>query len=168
MVGVAMLASLAVLAPAHAETRTFDDRTGDTGVQADITTVRVSNGPKRVKVQVAPGRVLGGDSFTFWLDTQPKNAGPEYKIGVVANSDAFGLVRVGGFGQRGTPVACDGLRATADQFAPERVAVSVPRSCLGKPGKVRVAVRARYHEDGPDVVDWAPAKRKFFGWVARG
>lgn len=165
--GLSLLASLAMVPAAHADTRTFADRAGDTGARADITTVRVSNGAHRVKVAIRPGRVAGGDSFRFWLDTRPKNAGPEYKVEVVANSDNFGLLRVGAFGQQGTPVSCAGLRATADQYAPDWVSISVPRSCLGNPGKVRVAVRGHYRYPGPDVVDWAPAKQKFFGWVAR-
>jgi hypothetical protein len=167
VVGVALMASLSTLQPAHADTRRFTDRAGDTSLPADLTTVRVSNGPERLQVAVRPGRVQAGDYFAFWLDTRPRNAGPEYKVGVLPNSDGFGLVRVGAFGQQGTPVRCDGLRATADAFAPEWVSISVPRSCLRNPGGVRVAVKARYTEGEQQVVDWAPARRRFFGWVAR-
>lgn len=164
---VAVMASLTVLQPAEADTRRFSDRAGDTSLPTDITTVRVSNGAELLEVAVRPGRVKFGDSFSYWLDTRAKNPGPEYKVGVVPNSDAFGLLRVGAFGQRGTPVPCEGLRATADVFAPEWISISVPRSCLRDPGKVRVAVKARYTDGGTSVVDWAPAKRTFFGWVAR-
>jgi hypothetical protein len=167
VVGVTVLASLAALPPAQADTRRFHDRAGDTSLPADITTVRVSNGADLVKVAIRPGRVDFGDSFTFWLDTRAKDPGPEYQVGVLPNSDAFGLVRVGAFGEQGTPVLCEGLRATADVFTPAWVSISVPRSCLHGFGKVRVAVKARYDNGGTSVVDWAPAKRKFFGWVAR-
>jgi hypothetical protein len=166
VLGVALVASLSALQPANAETRRFRDQAGDTGLSADITTVRVSNGPDLVEVAIRPGRVEFGDHFTFWLDTRPKNPGPEYKVGVLPNSDAFGMTRVGAFGQRGTPVPCDDLRATADHFAPAWVSISVPRSCLGDPGKVRVAVKARYVDGDAGIVDWAPARRTFFGWVA--
>jgi hypothetical protein len=167
VVGVTVMASLTVLQPAHADTRRFSDRAGDTSLPADITTVRVSNGAERLTIAIRPGRVELGDDFTFWLDTRAKNPGPEYKVGVVPNSDAFGLVRVDAFGERGTPVPCEGLRATADAFTPEWVSTSVPRSCLHDFGRVRVAVKARYANGDTSVVDWAPAKRKFFGWVAR-
>jgi hypothetical protein len=164
---VALLASVAVLQPAQADTETFRDKAGDTGVKADITTVRVKNGANRVTVVVRPGRLKSGDYFRFWLDTVPKNRGPEYKVEVYPNSDGFGLVRVGSFRDKGKLVGCPGLRANADIFTPDRVSISVPRSCMHNPGSVRVSVRGHYEYRGPDVVDWAPAKRKFFGWVAR-
>jgi hypothetical protein len=167
VVGLTLMASLTALQPAYADTRRFTDRAGDTSLPADITTVRVSNGAELIKVAIRPGRVEFEDQFTFWLDTRPKNAGPEYKVGVLPNSEAFGLLRVGAFNEQGTPVRCDGLRATADHFTPEWVSISVPRSCLRHPGKVRVAAKARYTDGDTTVVDWAPAKRKFFGWVGR-
>lgn len=167
VVAVALLASLSALPSAEADTRRFRDAAGDTGLPADLTTVRVSNGPDTVKITARPGRVEFEDLFVYWLDTRPKNPGPEYKVVVVPNSDAFGLLRVGAFGERGTPVTCDGLRATADHFTPDRVSTSVPRSCLRNPGKVRVAVKARYTDGDASVVDWAPARRSFYGWVAR-
>ena len=167
VVGLTLMASLTALQPAYADTRRFTDRAGDTSLPADITTVRLSHGAELIKVAIRPGRVEFEDQFTFWLDTRPKNAGPEYKVGVLPNSEAFGLLRVGAFSEQGTPVRCDGLRATADHFTPEWVSISVPRSCLRHPGKVRVAAKARYTEGDTTVVDWAPAKRKFFGWVGR-
>ena len=167
LLGLALLASLTALPSAEADVRRFRDAAGDTGLPADLTTVRVDNGADTVEVKARPGRVGFEDLFTFWLDTRPKNPGPEYKVVVVPNSDSFGLLRVDAFGQQGTPVPCDGLRATADNFTPEWVSTSVPRSCLRHPGKVRVAVKARYTDGDTSVVDWAPAKRTFFGWVAR-
>lgn len=150
----------------HTNTRTFYDKAGDTGVRADITKVRVTNG-ENIKVAVRPGRLKIGDYFRFWLDTRPKNAGPEYLVEVYPNSDGFGLARVDAFGDKPRPVRCDGLRATADIYAPDWVSISVPRSCLRDPGKVRVAVRGSYQYSGGRIVDWAPAKRQFFAWVAR-
>ena len=46
----------------------------------------------------------------------------------------------------------------------------MPRSCLGTPSKVRVAVVAYYNEDDDDaieVVDWAPGKERLYPWVNR-
>ena len=167
VVGVTVMASLTLLQPASADTRRFSDPNGDTGLPADLTTVKVTNGSELVKVKARPGRVEFEDFFTYWLDTRPKNAGPEYRVDVVPNSDAFGITRVDAFGQQGTPVPCAGLRARADNSAPEWISISVPRSCLDNPGKVRVAIKARYTDEDTSVVDWAPAKRKFSGWVAR-
>jgi hypothetical protein len=164
--GVGLLAALVTVPAASADTRRFRDVAGDTGLPADLTTVRVSNGPETVDIAARPGRVGLEDLFVYWLDTRPRNAGPEYKVVVAPNSDDFGLLRVGAFGKRGRPVACEGLRARADHFTPEWISTSVPRSCLGNPGKVRVAVKARYTDGETSVVDWAPSKRRFFGWVA--
>jgi hypothetical protein len=167
VVAVGVLASLTALPPAQADTRRFADRAGDTGLPADLTTVRVSNGAEQITVAARPGRVEFGDRFSYWLDTRPRNRGPEYEVRVTPNSDDFGLLRVGAFGEQSTPVTCDGLRATADHLAPEWVTITVPRSCVRHPGKVRVAVQARYADGDGTVVDWAPKKRTFFGWVAR-
>jgi ribosomal protein S28E/S33 len=167
LAAASVLLSLTALSPAHADTTIFRDRLGDTGVRGDITTVRVKHGAYRVTVAVSPGRVKIGDFFRFWLDTRAGNAGPEYKVEVYPNSDGIGLMRVDAFGQTGVRVRCDGLRATADIYAPAEVSISVPRSCLGTPRKVRVSVRGEYAYRGPNVVDWAPARRTFFAWVPR-
>lgn len=167
VIAVTLLASLTALPPAHADTRRFTDPAGDSGLPADVTTVRVNHTADLVEVAVRPGRVGFEDYFTFWLDTRPNNVGPEYRVGVRPNSDDLGLSRVGAFGEQGRPVTCDDLRATADHYAPSQVSISVPRSCLGDPGKVRVAVRASYSDGDARVIDWAPARRTFFGWVAR-
>ena len=48
--------------------------------------------------------------------------------------------------------------------------IIVPRSCLGNPSKVRVAVVGYYNEDADDaidVVDWAPGTERLYPWVNR-
>jgi hypothetical protein len=156
------LAATATLAPAaHAGTRTFTDR------GAHLTTVEVAHTKSKVRVVADVGPMHLGDHFTFWLDTDPGNRGPEYKAEVYPNSDGVRLLRVGSFSSAGRGVDCDGFRATADVWGPEEVSITAPRSCIGKPARVRVAVRASYAVPGPDVIDWGPATKKFFGWVAR-
>lgn len=170
IVGASLATSLAVAMPAYADTTTFADRTGEHGNRADITSVKVANGSgggHRVAVLASVRSLEVRDYFTFWLDTRSSNAGPEYKVVVYPNSDGIGLQRVGSFGDGGTTVTCDGLRARADAFGPNEVAISVPRSCLGNPGKVRVAVHGRFVRGGTTYRDWAPKYRIFFGWVAR-
>ncbi len=162
----ALIASLSALQPAYADTRRFSDPKGDSGLPADITSVRVTNGPDLIEVAMRPGRVRIGDQFTFWLDTRAEDAGPEYAVGLLPNSDALGITRVDGFDQQGTVVVCDELRGTADYLSPKWVSVSLPRSCVGDPGAVRVAAEASYTDGDDSVVDWAPASRTFFGWVA--
>lgn len=164
-----LLTSLAVMLPAQADTKTFRDRAGDTGTSADMTTVKVANGSgggARLAVRAKVGQLTIFDFYTFWFDTASLDAGPEYKVVVNPDSDGIQLRVLDEFGNKGRVVRCDGLRARADTSGPAEVSVSVPRSCLGDPGKVRVSLRGRYLNDGHQVTDWAPRERKFFGWVA--
>jgi len=165
-----LLTTVAVALPAQADTRTFTDRAGDTGTGADITWVKVANGSgggHRIAVRAEIGQLGIEDFFTFWFDTASLDAGPEYKVVVYPNSDGIQLRVLDEFGEKGRGVRCEGLRARADAFGPDEVSVSVPRSCMGYPGKVRVSLRGRYVDDGHQVRDWAPAERKFFDWVQR-
>lgn len=161
VVAACLTATAALAPPAAADTRTFRDKGGH------LTTVVVAHTSSKVTVTADVGPMDVGDYFTFWLDTDAGNSGPEYKAEVWPNSDGIQLLRVGSFSSAGTPVSCGGFRASADVYGPEEVSITVPRSCIGGPGKVRVAVRAFYDVPGPDVIDWGPATKKFFGWVAR-
>ena len=158
---VAAGAGMAVAVPAaSAQTRTFSDGGGH------VTTVKVKHTSSYVSVDARVGKVTLGGDFTFWFDTNPGNPGPEYKVEVYPNSDGISLYRVDTFSSHGSVRSCD-VAATADAFGSDHVTVKVPRSCLGKPAKVRVALRAYYDVPGPNVVDWAPGTKKFFGWVTR-
>ncbi len=157
-----LLISAAALAPAHADVVAFRDKGGH------LTTVKVSHSNDRVAVKASVGKMHIGDYFTFWLDTDSGNPGPEYKSEVYPNSDGVSVLRVDGFGDEGRRVRCDGFRAAADVYGPRTVKISVPRSCIGNPDRVRVSVRAYYDVPGPNVVDWGPTTKAFFGWVWRG
>lgn len=161
ILAASLMTSVAVLTPAQADTRTFRDKGGR------LTTVKVTHGGTNVTVAANVGPMEIGSYFTFWLDTNARNAGPEYKTEVYPNSDGLAVLRVGSFSDKGTAIRCDGFRASADVFGPEVVTIKVPRSCIGNPGRVRVAVRAYYEVPGPNVIDWGPARRQFFGWVYR-
>jgi hypothetical protein len=76
-------------------------------------------------------------------------------------------MRIEKFGQQGRAVPCDGLRGRGDVYGPKTVSVTVPRSCVGDPDKVRVSVRGYFDVKGPNVVDWAPGFKKLGGWVRR-
>ncbi len=164
VVSAALLASASVLAPASAATTTVHDKA------PHLTTVVLTHGPANVKVKADVGPMAIGSYFTFWFDTAPKNAGPEYKVTLYPNSEIGErpVIRVGSFNDKGKGTTCDGLRGTADVYGSEFVTLKVPRSCLGTPAKVRVAVRGYYAVPGPNVIDWAPAYRTFSSWVATG
>lgn len=161
VLATSLLASVTMLQPAQADVRTFRDKGGH------ITTVKVSHSATYVRVKAAVGRMTAGSHFTFWLDTLAKNAGPEYKMDIYPNSDGLAVLRVGNFTDKGKVVACPGFRASADIFGPRVVSIAVPRSCIGNPSKVRVSVRGYYDVPGPNIIDWAPGRRHFFGWVHR-
>ena len=147
--------------PASAQTKTFSDGGGH------VTTVKVKYTSSSLTVDAKVGKVTLGGDFTFWIDTVPSDPGPEYKVEVYPNSDGIALSKVSTFTSTGTTKSCD-VAASADAYGSDHVVVKVPSSCLGKPHKVRVALRAYYNVPGPNVVDWAPGKHKFFGWVYRG
>jgi len=161
VVALSLVATFATLQPAHADTATFRDK------GAHLTTVTVTHGATNVTVKANVQRMTFGSYFTFWLDTNANNSGPEYKMVIHPNSDGMSVLRVGNFTDSGWSVRCNGFRASADVFGPQFVSIIVPRSCIGYPRKVRVSVRGYYDVPGPNVIDWAPGKRQFFCWVNR-
>lgn len=156
-------AVLAAPGAAHAGSGSWDDPVGDsTGV--DISRVRVVQA-NAVKVSVRSAVPLdAGQVYTFWIDTG-RGPRPTFAVKFRANSDfGSGLAVVESFGQRPTrTVSCPGMRAHADMFDDLPVALRVPRTCLGDPKRVRVAVK--FTDENTGSVDWAPERRTFGPWV---
>lgn len=156
---------LAMPGPANAGSGSFDDPVGDS-TSVDITRVRLVH-RNAVKVTVRSAVPLGvGQTHAFWIDTG-RGPRPTYAVKFRPNSD-FGsqLGVVESFGQRPSRfVRCPGLRAGADIFEDAPVTVRIPRSCLGDPRRVRVAVR--FADETTGSVDWAPERRAFGPWVVR-
>lgn len=174
---VAFAAVVGLVGPAAAETRVFFDATGETGGRfADITRVSVDNATvgDRVIVRANVGRLRIGDASHLWVSTSRRNPGPEYRMTVIPDSDGLWLDRMGDdfWGPVERRIACPGLRArssasggTADD--PDHVRFSIPRSCIGSPARIQVALRHKYNAE---VVrnDWAPGYKRFFGVVQAG
>ena len=160
---VAVAASLATVVataqPAAADVKTFTDRGGY------LTTVRVRHGAENIRVKADVGDYNVGSHFSFWLDTDGDDPGPEYKIKVYPNTEVLPIRRVETFADNGSGIDCN-YRASANAHGSDYVSVIVPRRCVGTPDRIRVSVRANYYIPGPNVVDWGPARKKFFGWVA--
>ena len=146
---------------AEADTKSIKDP------KPNITKVKVSHGSTNIKVTTTTGRIRPGTYLTVYLDTDPSNPGPEYRNDLVPASELSPLMRIEKFGEQGVAVPCDGLRGSGDVYGPKKVSVTVPRSCVGDPNKVRVSVRGYFDVKGPNVIDWAPGKKKFGGWVYR-
>ena len=160
---VAVAASLATVVataqPAAADVETFTDRGGH------LTTVRVRHGAENIRVKARVGDYNAGSHFSFWLETDSDDPGPEYKIKVDPNSEVVPIRRVESFADTGSDIACE-YRASADAGGSDYVSILVPRSCVGTPDRIRVSVRANYYIPGPNLVDWGPGRKKFFGWLA--
>ena len=156
----ALLASLALAPSAQADIRIFPD------VGGHITGVRVSHGPRSIAVTAYDAEFTFTTYYHFWLDTNPDNPGPEYKVPVYPDSDGLYLTKVANFASSGIRVPCAGLDAVADSDGPEYAKIWVPRSCMGTPSRVRVAV-VGYYDENPDVVDWAPGEERLYPWVNR-
>ncbi len=150
-------------APASAAVRTFDDPPGRPGA-IDIRAVRVDNSTTRthrVVVTVPMRSIRFGDGMTVHVDTRPRDAGPEYRIDGLANSE-YAFRRTGSWSARGRVVPCDDARFRL-AAGERRARVVFPRSCLDGPGRVRIAVHA--YRDGRS--DWARAARHWLGFVRR-
>ena len=161
---VALLAGLLTAPSAQADIRIFPD------VDGHITGVRVSHGPRAVAITAYDDEMTLGTYYRFWLDTDPDDPGPEYKSDVYPDSDGLVLRRVANFASPGIKVNCAGLDAIADTEGPEYAKIFIPRSCIGTPSRIRVAVVGYYDEDSdPDVDlrDWAPGTKRFYPWVNR-
>lgn len=164
----AAVIGLALAVPADADVRRFTDARNDTSSSVDIRSVRVDNSttsPNKVIVTVRQDNVRIGDSITIYLDTRPHDPGPEYSIGGAVASEFLMRHRERWKGSgRVVPFDC-GYKLKIHQ-KDDRSRAVMPRSCLGDPGKVRVAVKV---ERGypPASHDWAKARKTWFSWVHR-
>lgn len=152
-------------APAMADTEVFADPVGDS-TSVDISQVRVAHRDAVIVRVRSAVPLAAGQVYAFWIDVG-RDPEPDYHVAFRANSDfddALDLVRSFGVRRHGT-VRCPGLRARADIFADEPVSIRIPRRCLGKPRRVRVAVKFRDEITG--AADWAADRRTFGPWVKR-
>ncbi len=145
--------------PAAADVETFDDG------GSYLTTVKVRHGVENLRIKAKVGAYEIPSNFTIWLEVDPDDPGPEFKIPVYPNSEVAPIRAVENFRDRGSEVECD-YSASADAGGSKYIEVVIPRDCLDTPAAVRVSIRANYAIPGPNVVDWGPGTRRFFGWVS--
>jgi hypothetical protein len=159
--------ALGVASPAQADVQRFRDPQGDTRSGVDILSVRVDNSTadrREVRVRIRHDDLRLGHSITVYLDTRPADPGPEFAISGAAGSEYI-LNRTEGWKNMGrmVPPRC-GYSMRINEGT-EVTRVIVRRSCIGEPGRVRVAVRAQ--RDGTPAIDWAASRRTFLGFVSR-
>ena len=157
---VALLAGLLTAPSASADNREFSD------VGGHITYVRVTHGPATVGIFAHDDGINRRAYHHFWIDTNSTNPGPEYKAEVHQSSGRAHVMRVANFASSGIKFRCEGFRSESDPGHQAYAKVIVPRNCIGRPTRVRVAV-VGYYDENPDVVDWAPGEERFYPWVNR-
>lgn len=174
---VAATLVLTTASPASAETVRIVDRAGD-GIRhagdpqrsshGDIGRVRVDHRLRTVEVRLfaAPAPAHFEEFTEVWIDTRPRNRGPERVLTFGAEVERWWVNKVDRFSRDGNgfgPQTCSG----SAPFLPRRLVAVVPRHCLGFPPKVRVCVRTA--AEGFEVrFDWAPGRHRFSRWVQRG
>lgn len=177
LVAVGALVTALTAAPAAAATATVPDPTGDSGQGVDLVALDVRHAtPKAPHRLVLRARHTGLPDFdsgvfttvTFWIDVDRDDHGPEFVADVIPNAGGMRLLSVEGW-NRGDPrvQGCPGMRARADVFTDGPVTLSVPRSCLDDPTRVRGAVKAVGQTPRDEVVgrDWVGGRRHWSPWV---
>lgn len=170
---IAIAAASAVLpwalaaAPALAAADRFPDHDGGAGTA--ITSVRVHNRDARLSVYLRHRDTMQLDRF--WIDTRPADAGPEYRVSVLANSDYDDpLIEVESFAtNRGPSQTCPGIVLHSDVYDAEPVSfVRIPQRCLAGPGKVRVAADSAGPGDAYDIAPnrGAYSHSRFTPWIS--
>jgi hypothetical protein len=177
LVGVAALVTALTATPAAAAKATVPDPTGDSGQGVDLVALDVRhstlNTPNRLVLRARHTGLPDFDSgvfttVTFWIDVDRADHGPEFVVDVIPNAGGMRLLAVEGWSRADRQVeACPGMRARADVFTDGPVRLSVPRSCLDDPARVRGAVKAVGETPQGDVVgrDWVGGRRHWSPWV---
>ncbi|WP_126688332.1 hypothetical protein [Nocardioides ferulae] len=118
----------------------------------------------RIVVRVRAGEVDYGDRFNLWLDRPGDRRGVWYAASMIPDAGYEPVQRVRGWRTAGKD-ACARWEARLSA-GPDQVALfSIPRTCLGEPGKVRVALRVTYSPGVDAYRDWVPDTKTFTDWV---
>ena len=177
LVGVAALVTALTATSAAAAKVTVPDPTGDSGQGVDLVALDVRhstlNTPNRLVLRAQHTGLPDFDSgvfstVTFWIDVDRSDHGPEFVADVIPNAGGMRLLSIEGWNRGDRHVQpCPGMRARADVFTDGPVKLSVPRSCLGDPARVRGAVKAVGETPAGDVVgrDWVGGRRHWSPWV---
>jgi hypothetical protein len=168
-------ASVALAAPANAASLTVRDPQ-DVSHGVDLRTVRVTNGDRNVVILTTHTNLRRapstGSAGAVYLDTDPADAGPEFVfVGGYYEGTDYQLLHTDGFGHRSWGAAVQGSYRMTVDYAADQVRMRVSRAALGKPARVRVAVRVsgtRSDGSSAGLVDWLGEPRSFTRWVARG
>lgn len=156
--------------PAAAQSTKVRDRGDEESGALDIWSLRLEHSKRKVVVgtKVANLKKAKKQTFTTAIDTK-KGGGAEYVSYVrFSRNPAVNLFRVKKDGGLSQPLRCD--YRVAGSYRTDRFRTPIPRTCLGRPGKVRVRLVTSRPVGGENVTkDWAPGGgHRFTSWVKRG
>jgi hypothetical protein len=172
-VASAALALGGLAAPANAASIGVTDP-ADVNHGVDLRAVRVVNGDKNVGIVLnhtnlrrSPKSGAGG---AVYIDTDRVDPGPEFVfVGGYFEGTDYQLLHTEGFGVKSWGQPVTGFHVMTLDYDKEQTRMRMSRNALGKPGKIRVAVRVSGERtDGTSVVDWLGEPRSYTRWVARG
>lgn len=163
--GTALMSVVALVPPANAAAVTVVD--GDDSVAAaDLLRVRVTHAPRQVRVRMEHDDLLyngikAGQGVSVFFDTDPEDAGPEYRLtsGLNGGTD-YQFEKVGRWQGQGKVVKCQ-YRLTIS-WKDDVVLFTAGRGCFAKPDSIRVAVKVgETSQEGAEYVDWMTGVRRF-------
>ena len=169
--GSALALACLAAAPAHAEFWSTSDPADASDSLTDIRAVRAKHGAANVVVKVRFQDLTRSSAagLSIFVDTDRDAKGAEYVLSTGLN-DGTDYVLTEAAGWRGTDerVDCD-YEAKYRWGIKNSVRVRIDRTCLDKPGSVRVSVRMADPTDGSTrVVDWSPQRRRWSLPIASG
>lgn len=173
VLGAAVGATLLAAGSAAAATGTFEDARGDMAHGADILSAKVVN-EKNVRVVLQVEDLVrtykSGAAVTIYLDTDPKDAGPEFAfLGGMFEGTDYALVRTEGWKVGDHPQVVRGFHIMKLDYENDVARFRMTRAALDHPGKVRVAVKTSGEQNDGDIVhDWLGERRELTSWVKRG
>lgn len=165
--------TLGLAGPASAESFGVKDP-ADVHHGVDLRAVHVNHGTYNLRVTLHHTNLRrdhrSGASGAVYLDTDPDDKGPELVfVGGYFEGTDYILLTTEGFGPKkwGEPV-----QASYDMkldYAKEQTRMRISRAALGRPDRVRVAVKVGgQRRDGTRVVDWMRKPFAYTPWAARG
>lgn len=170
--GTALMSVIALVPPANAATVTVVDG-NDSPAAADLLRVRVTHAPKQVRVRLVHddlfyNGIKATQGATIFLDTDPDDAGPEYRFRTGLNGGTdYVLERVNRWQGKGSLVDCNYLFTIS--WKDDVAVLSMGRGCLGRPETVKAAVKVgEISHEGEEYIDWMTGPRRFTPAVAMG
>lgn len=164
------LATVAVAAPAHAESTTVRDGADATASLNDIRKVRIDHGADELKVRMGFTDLrkksdAGSASIAILIDTKKARKGPEFRLGSgLQNGTDYQLMRVKDWKIVGEPMTCDHDLDLA--FAKDRLVFTAARPCLGSPAELRIGAKMTdMYDASHPVVDWLEGPRQWTPWL---